>query len=743
MVGVMVVAALAAWAALPLVPLPVALFEGSGPSVELLDRDGFSLRVLPANDAGYQRRVTEADIPASLVNATIAAEDKRFWEHPGVDFRATFRAAWSFVRHRRIVSGGSTISQQLIKISEPRPRTVRTKSIEAIQALRLEQVWSKEKILSEYLNRIDYGNRQIGCANAVRHYFGKSVWDLTVGEAALISGLPQGPSRLNPFRHLERARKRQDWILGRMEVTGLLSPERADRARQERLNLVASANAFHAPHFTDLVLNQLGSGTASIQTSLDLDLQRSAQRILVRQLESLCDHNVKNGAIVVLENETGEVLALVGSQGYFSRDGGQINGAWTPRSPGSALKPFLFGLALEKGSNPASMLADVSTDFPTPSGVYRPVKYDRRHLGPVRLRQALACSRNIPAVRLLAEIGGPVVLKDRLNALGLSTLTAVPDYYGLGMAIGNPEVRLLELANAYACLARLGEYLPYRLTRSRDSITRRGDQVCDATAAYLIADILNDDDARSYAFGFNSPLEFGFPVACKTGTSSGFRDNWAFGYTPEFTVGVWVGNFDGKPMESVSGISGAGPVLHNLFVHLKRRFGTSWYSHPEEIVSLQVHPLTGRQLTGTRRISPSAVKELFDRRHPPVVENPADYDNQGRVQLPVEFARWLNSPENHLADQVTIQPVARQAWRILSPVSGSVFFLDEDLPERSRFIPLRTTAGEEIVWHATSLVPQVENRETYVELLPGVHRLVAINPETGARLLTQFTVKRL
>ena len=239
-----------------------------------------------------------------------------------------------------------------------------------------------------------------------------------------------------------------------MEMNGFVSNTTAERAKAAAMNLTASPNAFHAPHFTDLVLQQTGEGNESVRASLDLDLQRTAQRMLRRQLRSLRGHNVKNGAIVVIENETGEVLTLVGSQDYFSRDGGQINGAWTPRSPGSALKPFLFGLALERKHNPATVLADVSTDFPTASGIYRPVNYDRRHYGPMRLREALACSRNIPAVRLLADIGGPTVLKDRLNALGLSTLTRAPDFYGLGMAIGNPEVRLLELANAYACLAQ-------------------------------------------------------------------------------------------------------------------------------------------------------------------------------------------------------------------------------------------------------------------------------------------------
>lgn len=733
---------LLAWLGLPLVPLPDALFAPSPASVELLDRNGESLRVLPSK-AGYSRPVTEADIPVTLMTATLSAEDKRFFQHHGFDFRATLRAAFGLVRHGRIVSGGSTISQQLIKICNPRPRTLRTKIIETAQALRLEQIWDKQRILSEYLNRLDYGNRQIGCANAARFYFGKPVWNLSASEAALLAGLPQGPSRLNPFRHLARAQKRQYWILNRMHANGHLNPAELHNATNQPIQLVRSQRDFNAPHFCELALAQINprAHPGQRRTTLDLDLNREAQRILHQHVSALRLQNVLNGAVVVIHNPTGEVMALVGSQDYFSPDGGQINGAWTPRSSGSALKPFLYQLAFEQGFTPATILADVPTEFPTSSGIYRPVNYDRRHRGPVRARLALANSLNIPAVSLLQRVGGAEVFKTRLNALHLSTVNRPADHYGLGLAIGNPEVRLLELANAYACLARLGEYRPFRLFRpTTDAIDAT--QLLDPLACYLVADILSDNDARAEAFGLHSPLAFPFPVACKTGTSSDFRDNWCIGYIPEFTVAVWVGNFNGSGMQNVSGISGAGPVMRDLMHQLHRRFGTSWYQRPPGIIEEPIHPYTGK-LIDTTRLALS-VNEIFDRRHQPHHLHQSDFDAQGRTRLPGVFHEWINSPENHLSGLVTADPIDLNSWQILTPVPGAVFYLDADLPDDSRYIPLRTTAGgNNIRWHSTSLECSHRDNGIYAELTPGTHYLTASHPETGRQLRTQIVVKRL
>ena len=369
----------------------------------------------------------------------------------------------------------------------------------------------------------------------------------------------------------------------------------------------------------------------------------------------------------MLDNKSGDVLALVGSENYFAPEAGQVNGAWAPRSPGSTIKPFTYLLAFERGATPASIVADVPTEFATATGLFAPVNYDRHCYGPMRYRLALANSLNISAVEVLASIGGPEPLKQLLQECGLSTLDRPAECYGLGLTIGNAETRLLELANAYATLARLGEYKPYRLvldsaggqrpafSRSQFASAR---QVANPGAAYLIADILSDNAARALAFGVETPLRFDFPVACKTGTSSDFRDNWAFGYTPDFTVGVWVGNFDGSAMRHISGVTGAAPLLHDVVEHLHERYGATWYSVPAKVVEYWIHPVTGKRLdpADTQRI-PEAVREKFLAANPPPLASPADYDTTGSTRksvarlgndtaigLPAAITGWATAP---------------------------------------------------------------------------------------------------
>ena len=748
----------AIWLALPLVPLPRALFQAPASRWDILDRHGHSLREVREGDGPYVRRAALADISQPLVQATLAAEDKRFWQHPGVDAAAITRAAWDLVRHRRILSGGSTITMQLIKLAEPRPRTFLTKLIEAAQALRLEQVWDKQRILAEYLNRIEYGHLSAGCAEASAFFFGKPLRDLSVAECALLAGLPQGPSRLNPYTHFERARQRQHWILGQMRDNGFLTRDEYERACQEPLRLARPSRIFEAPHFVDLVL-QLGvppsGGSASavpsawedrlsggrdaqtrtIPTTLDLELNRFIGQTLRTHIMGLRQHQVRNGAVVVIENRSGDVLALVGSENYFSPRVGQVNGAWAPRSTGSALKPFTYLLAFEGGANPATVVADVPSEFASATGMFAPLNYDRHCHGPIRCRLALANSLNIPAVRLLASLGGAAPLQKRLQACGLTTLTNSPEHYGLGLTIGNAEARLLELANAYACLARLGEFKPYRLVRDSELV---GQRVCETGAAYLVADILSDNAARAMTFGPESSLRFDFPVACKTGTSSDFRDNWAFGYTPEFTVGVWVGNFEGTPMEHISGVTGAAPILQDVFVYMHERYGTSWYEAPANIVERRVHPLTGKLIVDGRR----GLTEKFLAHSLPPLESPDDYDEAGRVRLPLEYREWLASRDNELAGQVVLAESA-PALRIISPLPGMVFYLDPDLPESSRHLALRAEGAGHLQWGSDSLACSIELGRPTAALAEGRHRLMVRDSLTGRRMETWILVKSL
>jgi penicillin-binding protein 1C len=717
------------------------------------------------------------EIPQSLVQATLAAEDRRFWRHPGVDWRATARAAWQWTIHRHVVSGGSTVTQQLIKLAEPRPRSLRTKLIEAVQALRFEQVWDKQRILAAYFNRLDYGNFNRGCAAAADFYFAKPLRDLSPAECALLAALPQAPTRLNPHAHFERTVKRQQWILGQMRQSGWLAEDQWQRAAQEPIHLAVARRVFEAPHFVDLLLStrephdvpgDLGtsyeaSGTPrrwreaaapSIRTTLDLALNRFTETALRQHLSRLTELHVSDGAIVVLDNKSGDVLALVGSENYFAPVAGQVNGAWAPRSPGSTIKPFTYLLALQRGATPASIVADVPTEFSTATGLFAPVNYDRHCYGPMRYRLALANSLNISAVKVLASIGGPEPLKQLLQQCDLSTMDRPAEYYGLGLTIGNAETRLLELANAYATLARLGEYKPYRLVLDSEGgpepvIPRRragsARQVADPGAAYLVADILSDNTARALAFGVETPLRFDFPVACKTGTSSDFRDNWAFGYTPEFTVGVWVGNFDGSPMRHISGVTGAAPLLHDVVEHLHEHYGTTWYSVPANVVECWIHPVTGKRLdlADTRRI-PDAVREKFLAANLPPLASPADYDNTGSprqlvARLGSEYRDWFASSDNWLGDRAMLATTPG-ALRILFPPPGTVVYLDPDLPQQGRRVSLLAEGPETLQWQSDSLQITRDGSRQVALLTEGRHRITVRDALTGAQAETWLEV---
>jgi penicillin-binding protein 1C len=738
------------WLAVRIVPLPPGLAAGPVSDVEFLDRDGQPLRVVRPDDRPFGQPVQYGEIPRALIEATLAAEDRRYWNHHGVDFLASIRALWQFVQHGRVVSGGSTITQQLIKLAEPRPRTLRTKLLEAAQAMRLEQVWSKQRILTEYLNRLDYGNFNRGPAAAAQFYFAKPLHDLSPAECALLAAIPQAPSRLNPVTHFERARKRQQWILGQMGAHGWLTQAELHRNSSEPLKLAKPRRVFEAPHFVDLLLvaeTNLTTRGASVRlrTSLNLELNRIAENTLRGHLAGLQSQHVSNGAVVILDNQTGEVLGLVGSEDYFSPVAGQVNGAWAPRSPGSALKPFTYLLALERGATPASIVADVPTEFATATGLFAPVNYNRHCYGPMRYRLALANSLNISAVKVLASLGGPEPLERLLQRCGLSTLNRSPEEYGLGLTIGNAEVRLLELANAYACLARLGEYKPYRLLAAADNIgaASPADRVADSGSAYLIADILADNDARSLAFGAESSLRFDFPVACKTGTSSDFRDNWAFGFTPEFTVGVWVGNADSSAMQEVSGVTGAAPILHDVFAHLHQRYGTTWYAPPTNVVECWIDPITGKRLKQQAAPLPSdAVEEKFITSKLPPFEDANDYEithSARAVRLGSEYREWFGTGDNWLGGRAVLTD-ASTSLKIVFPPPGTTVYLDADLPGQGRRMSLSASGPNTLEWHSDTLHLVPEGSREIAMLREGRHQISVRDPASGATASTWINV---
>lgn len=752
--------ALAWWVIPACLPLPEKLGSPLSMGLRFTDRNGLPLRQLLAEDLRVDQPAKIDELPEHIVQATLAAEDQRFWSHGGLDVLALARSTRDAVMAGRIRSGASTISQQLIKISSPpRRRDFSAKVSEAFGARTLEMEWTKAEILEAYLNRLPYGNLHTGIRTAARGYFDKPLGDLSVAEAALLAGLPNNPTRLNPYRNPEGARKRQRVVLRRMREAGFITEQEHELALAEPLRYAprGASAAFRAPHVVDLMLTRPGGDAATptagpVRTTIDLDLQEQVEHLLQNLLASVETRSGKvssgsaQGAVVVIENATGEVRALAGSRSYFESQGGQINGAWAARSAGSTLKPFTYLLALERGRSPATILDDLPVEYITPSGSYRPVNYNRQCRGPVTLRKALANSLNIPAVRVLDSLGGPAVLNGTLRDLGFTSLDADASRYGLGLTLGNAEVRLLELTNAYSCLARLGEYRPWRLRADGDPVppVRRFSR----ESCYLIADILSDDDARADAFGYHSTLRLPFRAAAKTGTSTDYRDNWTVGFTPLYTVGVWVGHFDNTPMQNVSGVSGAGPVFHAVMLHLHRTAAPGWYARPGTLVEAPVDLLNG--------LRPPADGPLPRRVHPEwfragtvPAEAPADaYDAEGRTLLPPHYAQWLRTEGTALANEAaarTILSSPSTALRIISPTPGATAYLDPDLPGGGSRFPLRVEGGhdEPLEWSSETLDIEERNGQPMLVLRPGTHRVKVKDPKTGRQAFSELKVESL
>ena len=736
--------AVACWQLLPgAYPIPGPLVEGPAPSPLLLDRHGAVLDDAPRLDYFRHKPVTLDAIPTDLVAATLAAEDKRFYRHGGADYAATLRAVYQSIDQRRFVSGASTITQQLVKItSPPADRNFSTKFREIQTARHLEARWTKDEILAAYLNHLDYGSHRQGCAEAAAHFFGKPLADLSLAECALLAGLPQAPSRLNPFRNRDGAVKRRDWVLRRLRDHFGADPERIASALREPLQLRSARSPTPAPHLAAAFrADPAYRDGGAVRTTLDGSLQRQVNRIVRDELERLEDHNVQQAAVVVLHNPTGEIRALLGSPDFHHPAGGKINGALAPRSAGSTLKPFTYLLAMERaGLYPGSIIADIPTRFQTAEGLDAPENFDHRHYGPVTIRRALANSLNISAMRTLNRSGGAARLHSFLRELGLTTLDRAPSEYGLGLTIGNAEVSLLELTNAYATLARLGSHRETRL-QFPESIPPPA-RPATPESCFLIADILSDNAARSNAFGPRSPLRLPFPCAVKTGTSSDFRDNWCIGFTAEFTVGVWVGNFDNTPMRGISGVSGAGPIFHHTMRAIHAIHPPQWLERPSSLVALTVDSRTGKRfLRPPAPGTPNTARELCQNDRLPLPVSPSDYDPRGRALLDSRYEEWFAGPDNLQRHRFAMAslPAPEVLLQITSPPPDATYLLDPELPNQGTHLPLASNVPGEAIWESATLALHGES----ARLVPGTHTITLLHPRTGRRISRTITVESL
>lgn len=736
----------ALWYGVPLaVPLPRGLREGPGGSPTLLDRHGAVIEHLTLPDFTRSSPVPLADIPADLVAGTLAAEDKRFFAHGGIDLLAVGRAAAGALARRGARSGASTITQQLIKISSPpQPRNPATKLREALAARHLELIWSKERILEAYLNRLNYGCLRLGPEEATRWYFQKPLADLSLAEAALLAGLPQAPTRLNPLANPAAAIARRNTVLKRLAAAGTADPARVAAALAEPLTLRPLREISPAPWLSAKVDPAEPSGP--IRTTLDLPLQREVSAIVREETAKLRTSNLRHAAVVVIHNATGDIRALVSSADWDDPRGGQINGVLTPRSPGSALKPFTYLLAMERlQATPATIIADIPSPFRTPQGLDLPENYDRAYRGPVPLRAALACSLNVPALRQLNDLGGPQPLHDLLASLGVLDDGVDPVVCGLGLTLGNAPVRLLDLTNAFAGLARQGIHLPPRLFPESANIPRPV-RFADPATVYQISHILADPAARVPAFGSGGPLELPFPCAVKTGTSSDFRDNWCLGYTPDFTVGVWAGNFENLPMKGISGVTGAAPIFHRAMVEAHRARPPRPFDRPPGLTDITCDVRNGKRLAdGEIPGNPFARRELVPTALVPPPAAAADYDAAGRALLPPLYTAWFDGPYNLRRGELALDPApARiEPLRVILPAADAIYLLDPEIPSGSdRLRPVTNLPGV-AQWSSPTLRIEPGTPEPVIHLHPGRHNLTATDPRTGTSQTIALTVKAL
>lgn len=600
------------------------------PSTQILDRHGRLLYEVIDPNGSKQTPLPLSAMPLACRQAAIATEDKNFYQHPGIDLSAIARAVWQNTQAGDTLSGASTITQQvarnlLLSADERYERSLRRKLREGWLAWRLEHTFSKDELLALYLNQAYFGNFAVGLEAASQAYFDASARELDSAQCALLIGLLQSPARYNPLQDARAARQRQATVLGLMVEQGYLSADQAELARQEPLQFNSNTFPIRAPHFvmfvSSLLEQQLGidalrQGGLRVTTTLDLDWQEEGQAIVQRRLHQLLEdrhaplsRRVDNAALVALDPQTGEILALVGSPDYFDdRIQGNVNAALSLRQPGSAIKPLTYAAAFDPARaqaagraplNPATLVADVRTVFPTKEGEpYVPLNYDLDFHGPVLLRDALGNSFNIPAVKVLQHIGVPALM-DEAQRLGISSFVQAGDF-GLALTLGGGEVRLLELTAAYGAFANSGRRVaPVAILKIEDSAgqalpgtgqVRPGPQVLSPQVAYLITDILSDNEARVRTFGRNSLLRLSGdrPAAVKTGTTTDWKDNWTVGYTPNLVVGVWVGNADNASMIGVSGVTGAAPIWHDFMETVLHNTPLQPFVRPAGLVEMEI-----------------------------------------------------------------------------------------------------------------------------------------------------------
>ena len=744
-----------------LYPFPVERLEPP-PSVRVLDRNGRPLRYFLASDGMWRFPVTLDQVAPDLVAAIIDSEDRHYRIHPGVNPLAMARALWINLRSGRIVSGASTIPMQVARMADPSPRTVRAKFIETLRALQLSAHYSKDQILTWYLNLAPFGGNIVGVGAASWHYFDKDPSRLSLGEIALLSVLPRSPTRYNPLRHPDRAIQVRDRVLRRFLAQRTFDPRHISDALSRPLLAAKQDIPRAAPHFSQWVQGRADS-TGLLPTSLDSSMQAMAERLVAARMDSLRRAAIANAAVVVLDLRTREILVHIGSADFWDDTAqGQVDNTLSRRSPGSTLKPLLYALAFDQGHlTPETMLLDVPTDF----AGYRPENYGQNFQGLVSARLALAQSLNVPAVRLLARCGQPAFL-DLLRRGGLTTLDQPPGHYGLAVALGGCETRLLELTNLYATLGSGGVHRPVSATPHQTFPTGQEERLFSPEAAQMVVSVLSavrrPELADAWQFTVNAPA-----VAWKTGTSFGHRDAWAIGLSRDLAIGVWVGNPDGSQCKDISGLRHAGPLLFDLFRAL-RPGGTGLprinaprltYVSVCAVSGERPGPLCPRTRTqaiaGVTRLAPCSMhQQIFVhedsglRLHGDCLLGHPSRE-QAAVIWPPELLAWQRAQGRDPGGLPPLHPgcldvPAETGPVILSPSALTPYVLRPDAPSRFQQLSLLAAPGTGAsthYWYVNSVFVGQSDPSTprFVQPGPGRHR-VSVTDNLGRSATGLFTV---
>lgn len=761
-----------------------SLFADLGFSFEIYDRHDNLLRKGLSTAGFYFSPIKYSDLPSYLREGLIAFEDRNFYVHGGVDVTALMRAVY-FRIYGKGQSGGSTITMQIARNVNKYSRNIFAKIFEAWYALRIENSYSKKDILTLYFNTIPFGKQIIGVEMASRIYFNKSVKTISPAQAAFLIAAVKYPGYIYDKNKIKKVIFRQKLILQKLYREKIISQSQFRFALQERIILQRFDKKMLAPHFVDFLLRYLKNkypdnmkSIYKIYTTLDMVKQRQAEKRISNTIATLKDKHISNGASLVVDNATSDLLVMVGSVDYYKNSSsGQVNGTLAIRSPGSALKPFTYGVGIELGLfSPATVFADVPTDLYTQTGDYTPENYSHHYNGPVSLRKALGCSYNIPAIAAIVKLGFETVY-DWFKSCGFDSLTEPAGYYGVTLTLGGGNVSLYELTRAYAMLANKGIYRELNIIRrleSRDGslipLKRTAEQrkVFSPETAFLLGNILSDNDARSDSFSELSPLNFDFFVAAKTGTSKGYRDNWTVGYSKKYTIGCWSGNFDSSSMEGVSGISGAAVIFRKLMLAYENDRDYK-PAIPENIVQINVCPVSGKLC---KQACGKGVPEYFKKAATPKsfcsVHWLVPYQKgNGRILyqtnnqradyrkielLPAVYEKWLiergqSLPSKEIMHWINWRKSGKlqRNIKVRFPDSGDSFIIDPILPRSSQVLVFRGTVPpdtEKVRWYLNDKIFYVNeypfNYSWKIE--SGVYKL-KIEAENGKEKIVSRSIR--